>query len=426
MKKIRSFVALTLLFLISPACIGQGDFETNEPISTVKVDSAPTENREGLDWPQWRGPDRDGISVETGLLHTWPPEGPREIWRSPLGEGYSGIAVVGERLFTLFQTDAEYLVALDSTSGEELWRTRSDAPYSSSQGDGPRGTPTVHDGMVYSVGSSGAVLAVEEVSGRLAWTRHLVKDLGGTSPEWAYATSPLVVGELLLVEPGGEEQGTLAALDRTTGELAWRTFKDKAGYSSAILTDMNGTQQIIHFSGTHLISARPADGKLLWSVPWETSYDVNAATPIFIPPNRVFVSSGYGVGGAVFEVSGESEVSEVWKNREMKNQFSSSVYFEGHLYGFDDSTFKCLNAANGEMLWRQRGLGRGSLILADGQLIVLGDKGQLVLVEATPEAYLETARAQVLKGKCWTSPSLSNGRLYLRNQKEIVCLDLSD
>ena len=327
-------------------------------------------------------------------------------------------------LYTLDQNGDESLLALSAVNGQELWHLSLGSGFSSDQGDGPRGTPAADQELVFAVSGRGILVAADRSSGRQVWKHDLPREFDSTSPTWGFSTSPLVKGELVLVEPGGQGGGSLAAFRKNDGTLVWSSHGDPVGYSSPLGVEFQGQPQILFFTGRNLLSVTLEQGKVLWQVPWTTSYDVNASTPIWIPPNRVFISSGYGVGGAVFEVGRSGAPRQVWKNREMRNHFSTSVYLNGFLYGFDNATLKCIDAADGSMKWRARGLGRGSLISADGMLIVLGERGQLALVEATPGAYNEPARAQVLRGKCWTSPTLAHRKLYLRNQEEIVCLDL--
>lgn len=379
------------------------------------------------DWPQFRGPNRDGVSTETGLATSWPEGGPPALWRAPLGEGYSGIVVVDGRLFTLF-ADAkdELVVALDAATGKELWRYRLDAKYFDGQGNGPRSTPTVDDGVVYALGAKGRLAALDAATGKRLWNQDLKAAFGARPPQWGVATSPLVEGDLLLIDVGGKPGAALVALHKRTGLVAWTSATDQAGYSAPIAVTVGGLRQVLFFTGSRLMAVTPADGRELWSERWKTSYDVNAATPIFIPPDRVFVASGYNVGGALYriEVDGTSaKASQVWRTRGMKNQFSSSVYRDGVLYGFDQAFLQAIDVATGEERWKARGFGHGSLTYADGHLIVLSDRGTLALVEATPEAYREKARADVLAGKCWTVPTFAGGRLYLRNEREIVALD---
>jgi outer membrane protein assembly factor BamB len=381
------------------------------------------------EWPQFRGLNRDGISSETGLLKTWPATGPKVVWRVPVGDGYSSMAVTGGRLYTMeAKGDDEFVVCLDAPTGKEIWRVRSDVNFMNDQGNGPRATPTVENGIVYALGAQAKLYALDAKDGKKIWRKDLQKELGAKLPIWGYASSPLVEGNLLVVPVGGSEQNAIVAFDKGNGSIIWKSQTDEPGYSSPIAITVNGLRQIIAFSGTALYSLSPKDGTMLWRYPWKTDWFVNAATPIFIPDDKLFISTSYDHGGALLRVKvigDKASVEEVYLTKEMKNHFNSSVLYEGHLYGFDNSVLKCLDAATGEEKWSKSGMGKGSLILADGHLIVLSERGLLALVEATPVEYREKASAQVLQGKCWTHPSLSNGKLYLRNQKELVCLDVT-
>lgn len=381
------------------------------------------------DWPQYRGPQRTGISPETGILKAWPAAGPKALWRVPLGDGYSGIAAAGGRLYTMYgKGDDELAACFDASTGKEIWKTRIDANRRDGQGAGPRSTPTVDGDLVFALGAGGMLRALRTGSGEIAWSKDLKAEFGARVPQWGVSTSPLVEEDLLLVDAGGAEGKSLVALDKKTGAVRWTAYTDKPGYSSPLAVTILGVRQVLSFAGTSLVSVAAGDGKVLWSVPWETSYDVNAAMPVFIPPDRVFISSGYDVGAAVYRVTKDGDrfgAEPVWNSRVMKNHFNSSVHYGGHLYGFDDKTLKCIDAATGEEKWRQSGFAKGSLLVADGHLIVLSEAGLLVLAEATPEAFREKARARIFDGRTWTMPSLAGGRLYLRDQKEMVALDLA-
>lgn len=381
------------------------------------------------EWPQFRGPNRDGLSPETGLDLTWGASGPRVVWRVPGGKGYSGLSIAGGRLFTLVaQGRDELAVAHDLGDGRLLWSVHLDAAFEDSMGDGPRATPTVADGVVYALGARGVLAAIDAASGEVRWRSDLKRLVGARPPQWGVSTSPLLLGDRLLLDAGGRDGASVVALDRRDGSVQWTSQSDIAGYSAPIEVVAEGVRQVVFFTGTRIVSVDPEDGSAYWSLPWRTSYDVNAATPVVVAPNRLFVSSGYDVGGALLRLGaagGRATVSELWRNREMKNQFSSSIYDRGILYGFDNKTLKAVDARDGSELWAQRGLGHGSLILADGRLVVLGERCDLVIAEATGEAYRELARAVPLAGKCWTAPSLAGGRLYLRNEEEIVSIDVA-
>lgn len=376
------------------------------------------------DWPQFRGLNRDGISRETGLLKSWPAGGPRVVWKAPVGEGFSHVVVAGNRLFTLYgQGGSEHAVALDAGTGKQLWKVAIDSKYSSDMGNGSRSTPTVDAGMVYALSANGKLAALNAANGKTVWEHDLVEELNAKIPGWGVSTSPLVEGNLLLVDVGGSGGKSLAAFDKKTGKTVWTSQSDKAGYSAPIAVTVGGVRQVIFFTGTSVVSVAPATGKLFWRIPWRTDWDVNAAAPIFVAPDKLFISSGYGVGAALFKLKAGGAPEEVWKSRGMKNQFSSSVLHNGVIYGFDDTTFKAIDVATGKDRWRQRGLGHGSLLLADGHLAVLSDRGKLALVEATPAAYKEKGSVEILTGKCWTAPTLANGKLYVRNEESLVALD---
>lgn len=381
------------------------------------------------DWPRYRGPKGDGVSHETGLLKTWPASGPRVLWRARLGTGYSGMAVANGRLFTLFgSAGKELAIAFDAATGKELWRAQLGPDRQDGMGGGPRATPTVDGDLVYVMGAEAKLAALEAATGKARWRLDLVAQQGARVPQWGVSTSPVVEGGLLLVNAGGSNGRSLLGLDKLTGKVVWASESDVPGYSTPLVLDLAGTRQALFFAGTSLISVSPQTGKRFWSVPWETSYDVNAAMPVFVAPDRVFISSGYDVGGQLLRVvakSGQPAVEPVWRNRVMKNHFNSSIYVAGHLYGFDDSTLKCIEPATGAERWTQRGFGKGSLLVADGHLWVLSDRGELALVELGPGGYREKARAQVLEGKTWTMPTLAGKRLYLRSESELVALDVA-
>ena len=398
------------------------------------------------EWPQWRGPNRDGVSSEVGLLKEWSPNGPKVLWKVPLGEGFSGISISQGRVYTMFsEGNDEFVVCLDATDGEEIWRFRSDKNYHEGQGgNGPRATPTIDGDLLFTISAYGKLYALNAGNGQEVWSHDLQQKFRSDMPRWGFSTSPLVDGESLLVEVGGKGEKSIVAFDKKNSDVVWSSHKDKLGYSSPIAITVKGVRQIICFTGTKLVSVSPTDGTIYWKYPWKTGYDVNAATPVFIPPDKVFISSGYDKGAAVLQMrvfvspeddraatdqirenQGTVRIEEIWKNRKMKNQFASSVLHENYLYGFDNSILKCIEANTGEEQWKSRGFGKGTVILADGHLIILSDRGKLGLAEATPAGYIEKASTKVLNGLCWTAPTLADGKLYVRNEQEMVCLDMT-
>lgn len=379
------------------------------------------------DWPQWRGPNRDGHSAETGLLQSWPEEGPQVLWRRQLGDGYSGIAVVQGRVFTMFGSGGdEYAAAFDAAGGEELWRFRMGGNLRSSQGGGPRATPTVSGQTAYFLGARSKLYALDIATGEKRWGSDLESELGSKVPEWGTSTSPVIEGDALIVDVAGRKDYGIVAFDKDTGEILWHSGSHLPAYSSPIVVTLGGVRQVVAFHARGLVGVSAEDGERLWSVPWTTDWDVNAATPIFVPNSGIFVSTDYDVGAALFQIVREGEEFKpyrIWKNREMKNHFNSSVLVDAHIYGFDMGTLKCVDALTGEQVWRARGdFSKGSLLWADGKLIVLGGSGNLGLIEATPEEFRRLGYARILESKTWTPPALANGVLFVRDFAEMLAL----
>jgi outer membrane protein assembly factor BamB len=381
------------------------------------------------DWPQFRGPHRDGVSAEGHLLRSWPAAGPRRLWQVPIGEGYSHLTVAGGRIYTLYGANgAENLAAYDAGNGHQLWVTRIDSELINDQGNGPRSTPTFDAGTLYVQSAQGQLDAVNAAAGKVLWHHDLRGEFGAAVPTWGSASSPLVEGDLLLVAAGGARGHAAMAFDKRSGRVVWAALDDKPGYASPIAITAAAVRQAVFFTGGSVAGLAVADGRVLWRIPWQTDYDVNAATPLFVAPDELFVSSGYDTGAALFRIGGDPRhvtVEPVWKSRVLKNQFSSTVLAGDYLYGFDNGTFKCVNARSGEERWKHRGLGHGSVILADGMLLVLSESGKLTLVEATPEDYRERAGFQALNGRCWSAPSLADGKLFLRNGEAMEAFDVA-
>lgn len=383
------------------------------------------------DWPQYRGPDRHGTTAEASLLESWSGAQPEVVWRRELGDGFSAVSAADGRLFTaaLVETDQgtrEALLALDAETGEEIWRVLLGEPVETEFGNGPRSTPTIAGDRVYMVSSRSLLLALGTSDGRELWRQDLAGDQ--PVPRFGYSMSPLVDSGQVIVEAGSEEPGrSVAAFDAATGKERWRALDGAAGYSSPIAVEIEGVRQYV-FSrreGPEVV-ALSTSGEVLWR------HGISAVAvipmPIFLPPNHLFVSSSDDdFGGLMLQIERSDDTfqtAEVWQERLMRNHFNSSVVVGGFLYGFDNATFKCLSAADGSMRWARRGFGKGSLIAAGDLLFVLADNGTLALVRATPEAYRELGRSRPMSGKAWTAPSLADGRLYLRDQDEMVALGI--
>lgn len=379
----------------------------------------------GVDWPQFRGLERSGASPEKGLLRSWPEGGPKVLWKKPLGSGFASIAISGGRLYTMaVEGETESALCFDQ-AGKEIWRTPLSSVFPEVFGNGPRSTPTIDGDVVYALAAPGKLHALKKADGARIWEVDLVKEFGAKLPNRGFASSPLIDGDLLILEVGGGAGKAIAALDKKTGKTRWTALDGEAGYTSPLAVTVGGVRQYVFLRTIvgDVVSLLP-DGTVHWKYAWKGGA---IASPLFIPPNRVFVSASDDAGAVLLEIGkadGKGTVREVWANRLMKNHFSSSVLHEGHIYGFDNATLKCIDASTGEQKWVQRGFGKGSLILADGLLFVLSDRGVLSLVEATPSGYVEKGKLQAMEGKTWTAPTLSNGKLFLRDEDEMVVLDV--
>ena len=408
-----------------------------------------TEPAISADWPAFRGFDRLGVSSETGLLRTWPDGGPPTVWTASVGQGFSGMAVVGDRLFTQYSIgDDEFLGAFSVADGQPIWRYRIGGTFRGQFGEGPRSTPTVDGEVVFGLGALGRLAAVRAATGEAIWEVDLHSEKYGffgpqvtpagfavgvlQQPLFGYAVSPLVEGDLVVVETGTGNGRSLVAFDRATGAERWSAL-DEPGitYSSPMAVTVGGRRQILAYRPHELVSLDPS-GTVLWRHPWAMAI----AQPIPVPPDGLFLSTtrvtgSDSEGGAVLlefrDQPGGAAVEPAWESREMRNYWSSSVLYDGHIYGFDNATLRCIAAASGEGRWAKRGLGKGSLIVADGLLILWSDQGVLTLAEADPESYSQIGQAQVFeKGRTWTPPALAGGKLFLRGGDEIVCLNLQN
>ena len=377
------------------------------------------------DWPQWRGPNRDGISSETGLLTSWPAGGPRVVWKTTgLGEGYSSFSVVKGRLYTQGQRgDQEYVYAFDIKTGTKLWEVPTGRPYREQRGNGPRGTPTIDGDRLYAMAADGKLACLEAVTGEVLWSQNVVQKYGASVIHWGMSESPLVDGNRLIVMPGGPG-ASVVSLNKLNGELQWKTGSDSAGYSSAIVADVEGVRQILALSGQSAIGILEQNGELLWRYTKVSNGTANIATPIYYD-GHVFVSSNYGTGCALLKL-GPRTMSEVYFNRDMMNHYSTSVLVDGTLYGYSNNILTAMDFKTGKVLWRNRSVGKGSAIYADKHLYVLGEDGVLGLVEASPSAYKEVSRFEIRKGDypTWTPLVISDAKMYLRDQDNLTCFDI--
>jgi outer membrane protein assembly factor BamB len=388
------------------------------------------------DWPQFLGPNRNGISAETGLIDKWPADGPKELWRSAGGVGMSGISINRGRAITLVQHDGQqWLVALDAQSGKPAWQTPLAPQYKNQQGDGPRATPTIAGDAVLAFTGDGVLAAASFEDGKLRWSHNVVSDLRGKVADYGMASSPLIVGDLVIVTAGAPG-ACVVAYSLKSGERAWAAGNDATGYSSPALLEAGGRRQVVVFTGSSVLGLVPETGAVLWRYPYETDYDCNIAMPVSVHGN-VFVSSGENHGSVLLALKPDGDKltpEEIWQSQGpqsvLRCEWQTPVLLEGKLYGLDNSgsagpitNLTCIDAATGKRLWQQPRFGKANLIAADGKLFFSTMAGELVLARASPKGFEELGRKQIL-GPTRQAPALAGGLLYLRDDKEIVCLDV--
>ena len=396
------------------------------PAAVILSLPAAVSNRVVDDWPQWRGPNRDGKSTETGLLKDWPAGGPPLAWKQTgAGEGYSSFAVANGRLYTLGARGAsEYTFAFDTETGKKLWEAPNGRRFANDRGSGPRGTPTTDGDRIYSYGASGDLSALEAATGKVVWTVNVLSKFGGSNIQWGLSESPLVLGDRILVNAGGP----IVALKKTDGSQIWKSDGEAAGYSSAVLHEAGGVREAIYFTHTRVVGVDVNTGKRLWSYEPVANNVANIATPV-VRDNKVFVSSDYGTGAALLELTpagGSIRVKEVYFTRDMRNHHSSSVLVGDHLYGFSSSILTAMHFNDGQVAWRDRSVGKGSLVFADERLYLYSEGGVVGLAEANPSAYREHGRFQLKTGNLptWSHPVVSGGKLFLRDQDTIYAYDV--
>ncbi len=376
------------------------------------------------DWPVWRGPARDGISAEKD----WQLKAdPKVLWEAEVGLGFSSFVVSQERVLTTGHADEQdTLFCLDAKTGKELWKHR----YPADLGDkyyegGTSATPTFDDGKVYHLSRWGDLFCLDAATGKVLWEKNVQKETEANIPDWGFAGAPLVQDGLLILNVGKAGM----AVEKATGKTVWKSEVDNAGYSTPYPITQNGKKLAVIGSGDSYIAVDVKTGAQLWSFKWNTRYGVNAADPI-LAGDTLFISTGYNKGCALLKL-GAGEPEKVWENKALKNMFNSSIVLEGHIYGIDGDhnsrcAMKCVRLSDGQEMWAEKDVGFASLTAsADGRLLVLTAKGELIEVKASPEKYTENSRAQILNGKCWSTPVLANGLLYARNSEgHVVCLEL--
>jgi len=403
-----------------PAPIAAALPERPAPIPTPASVDAP--------WPDFRGSHRDGRGAEA-IRTDWPRDGLPRLWKQPVGLGYASFVVAGGRAFTIEQRRLQEVVAAyDLQTGRELWISSWEGEFAESMGgNGPRATPTYHAGRLYTLGALGEFRCLDAQTGALIWRKNILDDNSATNLDWGMAASPLIVDDTVVVLPGGPRGKSVVAYNKDTGARVWSALDDRQAYTSPMLVTLGGVRQIVVVTATRALGLTTNGGRVLWEYPWSTYSGINVAQPVLLDDHRVFLSAGYDHGAALIEVTNDADhwsVRTVWENNRMKNKFTSSVLLNGYLYGLDESILACVEAETGQLKWKAGRYGYGQVLLASDHLVVLTEDGDVVLVRAMPERHEELARFSAIEGKTWNHPVVADGKLLVRNIREMAAFDI--
>ncbi|MCA9231813.1 MAG: PQQ-like beta-propeller repeat protein [Planctomycetales bacterium] len=397
--------------------------------ATIAPDTLPMLAESSANYPQFAGPNRDGRVVGVRLARDWQSQPPELLWRQPIGTAWSGFAVVGQHAVTMEQRGANEVVACyHLLTGDLLWTHADEAHFESViAGDGPRSIPTIDNGRVFALGSSGILNCLELASGNVVWTKNIIAENQSSVPGWGVSCSPLVTEGKVIVSAGGKDGRSLVAYDTETGEVVWAAGDDSASYSSPLLATIEGVTQTLIFNGPGVKSHDVNSGEVLWGYDWPGGHP-HIAMPVVADESRVLISSGYGTGSELVQVDqdepGSWSATQIWQSKRLKSKFANMIVLAGYIYGLDDGIFTCLDLATGERVWKSGRYGHGQMILASDLLLVMAESGEAVLLEPSPEEARELTRFAALDGKTWNPPALAGEYLLVRNDKEAACYRL--
>lgn len=395
------------------------------------------------DWPNWRGPNHNGVSTETGWTAQWPAEGPRRLWKASVGVGFSTVSVANGRAYTMGNKgDMDSIYCFDSKTGKVLWkqsyRCALDPHYYEG---GPSATPTIDGNSVFTISKTGDIFCCQADTGKVVWSKNIERELGLEIPTWGFASSALVDGTKVIFNVGTFG----VALDKNTGKVIWKTGTAPSGYSTPVPCRVDQTPAIAIMTSTGAAGVASATGQLMWQHLWKANYKLNIADPIVVD-DKVFLSCTYATNDMLLRIDSYTvqlastpretlgaKAKVLWQNKDLENQLNSSVLIDGYIYGIaglvgptPNSSLRCIDWQTGSLKWDYPDVGGGALMVADKKIIVLSDKGELFVGAASPNGFTPISRAQVLGGRCWTVPVLANGQIYCRNAKgDLICLDVS-
>jgi outer membrane protein assembly factor BamB len=429
---LKAVFAACLLFILIAAPIAAQKRRTqpnpNSPEQTT-VASAPA-------WTQWGGPTRDFKIAAQGIKENWASGAPKQLWSRPLGDGHSAILSEGGRLYTMYSgSNRETVISLDAATGRTIW----EFPYEAvpeglnlSEGKGPHSTPAIAGNLIFTVGVKGTLHALEKSGGRMVWKHDLWSEYGGHVDDRGYSPSPLAYKNLVIVPVGGKSRQCLMAFDQQTGNLVWKNINFTPAPASPIVINVGGHDQIVHFGTDDVYGADPANGNLLWSHPHKTEYGLNISTPVWDPSDGLlFMSSAYGTGSRVIQLNrngAQTQVKQLWANNRVRIHFGTAVRVGDLVYGssgdFGPAFFTAVNVKTGKVDWQDRGLARASFLFADNKFVILDEDGALAIASPGQGGLRIHAKASVMKNLAWTVPTLTGTRLYLRDRRTILALEL--
>ena len=403
-------------------------WKKSRTVEVVKASGLKATNIASVSFPQFLGPDRNGVIRGIILETNWAARPPQELWRHEVGEAWTGFVVEDGIAVTQEQRgEEEWVTAYELETGKQIWTHADSAHYATKiAGEGPRATPTIVGGRIYALGSTGILNCLDLASGKLIWTKNLVTEHSTHVPEWGFAGAPLVYQGLVILNAGGKNGRSVVAHDAATGNFVWGGGDDSSGYSSPTVLDLCGIKQAVVFTHSHVEAHDLSNGKILWAHPWRTGTP-HCAMPIQISTNRVLASQGYGVGSELLEISKTNEnwnVERVWKSNRLKSKFANLILHGGFVYGLDDGILACIDPATGEQKWKGDRHGHGQMLLVGDVILLMAENGEVLLISPSPEKEKNVARFRALTSKTWNPPALAGEYLLVRNDVEAACFKL--